>query len=405
MILAFLRPPFPTRTNRRPLTWAGMASAAALVAGCAGTPPRPPAPTPAAPATMPQPPATKAPAATTGDACTSATLGKAILSSRSTGTAVPGNYAKRPELWAFANAAAACYELDPGWVASVLSDAKYQPSVARLIMPPPPGGAKNWAAYRSRFVEPVRINAGIKFWNDNQNWLDLAEATYGVSPAVIVGILGVETIFGRNTGNYRVIDALTTLAFDFPAGRSDRTDYFAGELASFLALSNKANSDPMQTRGSYAGAMGLPQFMPTSLSKYAVDLDGDGRIDLLGSVPDAIGSIANYLAEHGWQRGLPPVVPVNIAPGANLSPLLAPDIRPTFSAAQMQAGGVQVVTNEHTDPRVIQGPLALVELENGGAPRSYVAGTDNFYVLTRYNRSSYYAMAVIELGQAIAASH
>ena len=295
-----------------------------------------------------------------------------------------------------------------------LAQARFVPSVARLIMPPPVGSAKNWAAYRDRFIEPVRIRAGVAFWQANEAWLNLAEQRYGVPPDIVVGIIGVETLYGRQTGGFRVIDALATLAFDFPAGRKDRSAFFRDQLEQLLVLSQRDGSDPLTVKGSYAGALGMPQFMPSSVLKYAVDFDGDGHIDLHRSSADAIGSVAHYLAEFGWQRGLPPTLEVTAPSDADdLAWLLAPDILPSFTAQDFTDRGARVAWPLAVDPAVsadanaaphgaaATGKLALVELQNGAAAPSYVAGTANFYAVTRYNWSSYYAMAVIGLGQAV----
>ena len=266
------------------------------------------------------------------------------------------------------------------------------------MMPAPAGTAKNWNAYRERFVEPRRIAAGAAFWQANESWLAKAEQRWGVPPAIVIGILGVETYYGRLNGGFRVIDALATLAFDFPTGRKDRSPYFRGELEEFLVLCERERVDPQTPKGSFAGAMGMAQFMPGSINRYAVDFDDDGRIDLTNSAADAIGSIAYYLAANGWQRDLPPYYDtMPPADGVQKARLLAPDIVPTFTAAQMAEAGAALpaTAREH------EGPLALVELENGGAAPSYVAGTQNFYVVTRYNWSSYYALAVITLGEAV----
>ncbi len=361
--------------------------------------------------------------------------------------------------------------LDAAWVAAALQRARYVPSVAKFIMPPPAGTAKNWAAYRSRFVEPIRIRAGAAFWRANRKWLALAEELYGVPPEIVVGVIGVETIYAQQMGNFRVIDALATLSFDFPAGRRDRSAFFRTELEEFFVMCKSEGLDPTAPKGSYAGAMGMPQFMPSSFNRYAVDLDGDGHVDLARSSADAIGSVAHYLAEFGWQRGLPTRFDV-AAPVETIdrAALLVPDIVPSFSVQEFALRGARldaaaIVYNarmeamrpamaasapvapdaamaapepaaaasaasepdssasaasaassaassvEAAAPVVASAPasatsaalkLALVELQNGNAAASYVAGTPNFYAITRYNWSSYYAMAVIELGEAVA---
>jgi membrane-bound lytic murein transglycosylase B len=308
-------------------------------------------------------------------------------------------YGRREDVMRFATEAAERRGLDAAWVQAALSQARFLPSVARAIMPPPAGMAKNWAAYRARFVEAIHIRAGAAFWRANEKWLGLAEETFGVPPEIIVGIVGVETNYGRQMGNFRVIDALATLAFDFPAGRMDRSEFFRNELEHFFVLCHSEGTDPLALKGSYAGAIGMAQFMPSSFNRYAVDLDGDGHVDLHGSAADVIGSIAHYLAEFGWKRGLPPrfeVVPPDDPSERAL--LLAPDIVPEFSAEEFSAHGAKLSdAGSATDSK-----LALVELQNGDAPPSHVAGTTNFYTITRYNWSSYYALAVIELGEAVA---
>ena len=314
-------------------------------------------------------------------------------------TAAPA-YGMRPDVLRFAADVAERRGLERDWVAAQLAQAHRLPAVQKAIMPPPAGTAKNWAAYRERFIEPRRVQAGLDFWRAHEADLQRAEATYGVPAAIVVGILGVETFYGRMTGNFRTLDALATLAFDFPPGRKDRSEFFRGELEELLVLCRREGVAPATVKGSFAGAVGLPQFMPGSINRYAVDFDGDGRVDLQGSAADAIGSVAHYLAEFGWQRGMPThfavAAPVDAADRAFL---LGPDIVPSFSAAQMAERGAVL------DPAgaAHEGLLALVELQNGERAPSYTAGTHNFYVVTRYNWSSYYALAVIELGAAIQA--
>ncbi len=308
------------------------------------------------------------------------------------------SYAGHSAALAFADSLASDTGLSAAWLHSQLAQARRVEAVRRLVMPPPAGTAKNWAAYRARFVEPQRINAGLAFWQQQARWLAQAQARWGVPPEVIVAIVGVETFYGRITGNFRLIDALATLAFDFPPGRRDRSEFFRSELAEFLVLCAREETDPQLQKGSFAGAMGLPQFMPGSVNRYALDFDDDGRIDLMNSGADVVGSVAHFLAAHGWQSDLPThfevAVPVDTASRAVL---LAPDIRPSFTAAQFIAHGALLPEAG----RAHEGLLALVELQNGDRAASYVAGTSNFYVITRYNWSSYYAMAVIELAGAL----
>jgi len=310
-------------------------------------------------------------------------------------------YSQRPDAMRAADDIAQRRDLDPAWVRNTLGQARFMPGVVKAVTPPPVGVAKNWQAYRSNFIEPRRIQAGVAFWQTHRATLQRAERETGVPAEIIAGIIGVETFYGQQTGNLRVLDALATLAFDFPASHpraAERSAYFKNELEQFLSLMHRTGRDPLGIKGSYAGAMGWPQFMPSSWVKYAVDFDGDGTVDLFGSPADAIGSVANYFKAYGWQSGLPTHFPLSFdAATLKLDTLMAPDILPTFSVASFQANGV-VLSGEalkHT------GKLALIELQSGDAPASYVAGTDNFYTITRYNWSSYYAMAVIELGQAV----
>ena len=313
-------------------------------------------------------------------------------------------YAERAEVMLVADQIAARRMLDPQWVRQAIGQSHYMPGIARAITPPAVGTPKNWAVYRSRFIDPVRIKAGVKFWQANRDTLDRAERETGVPAQIIVGIIGVETIYGQQIGTYRVMDALTTLAFDFPAVHPkarERAAFFLAELEAFLSLTQRTNTDPLALRGSYAGAMGLPQFMPSSWDKYAIDFDADGRVDLFNSAADVIGSVANYFKAFNWKAGMPPVYPVQFdMQKLDMPALMAPDILPTFTPGAFAAKGavLQGAALEHP------GVLALVELQNGDAAPLYLAGTENFYAITRYNWSSYYAMAVIELGQEVSAA-
>ena len=307
-------------------------------------------------------------------------------------------YGRRDDVLRFAAEVAARHGLEPATLERQLGEARRLPSVQRLIMPPPAGTAKNWAAYRDRFVEPQRIQAGLAFWRAHERWLEAAEARWGVPASLIVGIIGVETFYGRHMGSFRALDALATLAFDFPPGRRDRSEFFRSELEHLLLLAHREQVEPASYMGSFAGALGLPQFMPGSLNRWAVDFDEDGHIDLHRNPADAIGSVAHYLAAFGWVRDMPTHYPV-AAPVdvSDRAVLLAPDILPSFTPAQFSQRDAEL-----PEPaRQHEGLLALVELQNGDAAPSYVAGTSNFYAVTRYNWSSYYAMAVIELGQAV----
>ena len=294
-------------------------------------------------------------------------------------------------------------QLPLAWVRHQLSTARRVQGLEKMVMPPPATSPKNWAAYQARFIEPRRIEAGVKFWQTHQEALERAQSTYGVPAELIVGVIGVETFYGQHMGNYKVLDVLTTLAVYFPAEHpraQERQAFFKSELGYFVKMLHNQPKKAAAITGSYAGAMGWPQFMPSSWSRFAVDFDGDGRIDLLKSPVDAIGSVANYFKAFGWQTGMPTHYPVQFDETKLDKPtLLAPDILPSFSAASMRDKGV--LLEAHAQQH--KGNLALVELFNGTDAPSYVVGTENFYVVTRYNWSSYYALAVIELGEAVKA--
>ncbi len=311
-------------------------------------------------------------------------------------------YAQRPDVMAQAADMAERRGLPPHWTAETMGQARHLPNVAKLMLPPPAGQKKDWGLYRSRFIDPIRIGAGIKFWQANASTLARAEQVYGVPPEIVVGIIGVETIYGRQTGMFRVMDALATLAFDFPAGHPRavaRQAFFRDELEQFLSLMHRGGGEPFSVRGSYAGAIGMPQFMPSSIAKHAVDFDEDGKIDLTHSAADVIGSVANYFKAYGWTSGAPTHFEVQFDPASvDMDALLAPDILPTFSTATIEKLGARLGEAGKAHP----GKLALIELQMGAQPAKYVVGTENFYTITRYNWSSYYAMAVIELGQAVA---
>ena len=312
------------------------------------------------------------------------------------------SYAKRPDAMAWAERVAQENQLDPKWVKAQLAQAKLIPSISKLILPPAQVSQKNWAAYRARFIEPKRVLAGVQFWERHQALLKQAEQTYGVPPWLIVGVIGVETFYGQHTGNFRVLDALSTLTFDFPKEHpraTERQAFFSKELAQFLVMASKEKINPTKLKGSYAGAMGLPQFMPSSWANFAVDFDGDKHIDLFNNPADVIGSVAHYFKAFQWQTGMPTHYAAKFdASLLDMDALMAPDILPTFSVNSFQTKGAVI----EGDALLHKGPLALIELLNGNEPPSYVAGTENFYAITRYNWSSYYAMAVIDLGQAVA---
>ena len=283
---------------------------------------------------------------------------------------------------------------------TLIGQVRYVDAAVQLVKPAPPGKPKNWQAYSKLFVEPVRVDAGVKFWNENSEALARAESLYGVPAEILVGIIGVETVYGRNTGRFRILDALTTLAFAYPEApqRAERMAFFRGELEATLLFARQASLDPLSLRGSYAGAVGMPQFMPSSIMKWAVDFDGSGQVDLLGSSTDAIGSVAAFLTAHGWQRADtgPVVVAANVSPSRAWEPMIAAGLSATYQPAQLSAAGVTPAA-----PLADNRKYGLIDLQNGADPTEYWVATDNFYAITQYNRSYFYAMSVVELGRAV----
>ncbi|KAF4000035.1 lytic murein transglycosylase B [Glaciimonas immobilis] len=280
-------------------------------------------------------------------------------------------------------------------------------SAIQLMKPGPPGKPKNWAAYRARFVEPIRIKAGVKFWNTYADALARAEAQYGVPAEIIVGIIGVETVYGRNTGNFRVMDAITTLAFDYPntPTREARMAFFRKELENTLLFARESNIDPFSLLGSYAGAIGWPQFMPSSIRQYGVDFDGDGKIDLRNSPIDAIGSVAHYLQIHGWKAGEPIVFPATLETDTSSEnrwqAFIGQGLEAKFSLDELSAAGV---VSKAAFDGYRQMKFGLVDLQNGTGPTEHWLGTDNFFAITKYNRSFFYAMSVVDLGREVRAA-
>ena len=249
---------------------------------------------------------------------------------------------------------------------------------------------KPWSEYRPIFLTDARIARGVDFWREHEAALSRAEREYGVPAEVIVAIIGVETFYGRNTGSYRVLDALSTLCFDYPP----RGPFFCQQLREFLLLAREEQVDPLRLKGSYAGAMGLPQFMPGSFRAYAVDFDGDGRIDIWNNPVDAIGSVASYFKRHGWVTGASVVSRVQ-ADGERVEEGISPGLEPTLSVAELRELGWR-------SELPLDDGLSVTAIRfDGEAGEEYWLGLPNFYVITRYNRSAMYAMAVHQLGEAL----
>lgn len=282
------------------------------------------------------------------------------------------------------------HDFDPGTLRSIFRQAQFQPGIIKAMTRP--AESKTWDVYQPLFVNPGRIEGGVAFWHDNGGALKRARQQFGVPASIVTAIIGVETRYGKHTGSYRVIDALSTLAFGYPP----RADFFRGELENFLLLSRDDGIDPLSAKGSYAGAIGIAQFMPSSYRRYAVDFDGKGGRDLSRDVGDAVGSVANYLAAYGWRPGEPVAVPARIQ-GDGYESLLKGGTWNWHTVAQLKALGV-VPQRPVADDR----QAVLLRLERAGGVE-YWLGFKNFYVLTRYNRSVYYAMAVYQLSREIKA--
>jgi len=272
-------------------------------------------------------------------------------------------------------------------------------AVIKAIMPPRDPAVRSWQNYRGRFVEAKRIAAGRRFMRAHATELAAAEARFGVPTEIIAAIIGVETIYGRQMGRFGTFAALTTLAFDYPP----RAELFRKELEELLLLAREENRSPLAYTGSYAGALGLPQFLPSSRRRFAIDFDDDGRIDLATSAADAIGSVANFMAAHGWEKDGPIAVSVNVA-GGGVQALIEEGIAPQRRPWQLEAANVTFARVGAGETAIADRPAALIDLITPGAATEYRLGYGNFYAITRYNRSSFYAAAVMDLAAELRAS-
>jgi membrane-bound lytic murein transglycosylase B len=268
--------------------------------------------------------------------------------------------------------------------------AKVQTSQGVIRAISAPATSKPWFEFKPLFVDAQRIAGGVIYWNDNAELLERAHKEFGVPEAVVVSVIGIETRYGKRTGNFRVMDALSTLAFDVPS----RADYFKRELEQFLLLAREQHWDPLSINGSFAGAMGLPQFMPSSYRRYAVDFNADGQTDLWNDPADVIGSIASYLRQSGWKEDTPIVAPARVD-AADWKPLVDLGLKPSLTIEQWKMRGVDTMSN-------VQASLAasLFTLDLLGGPEFWF-GFENFYAILQYNRSRNYAMAVHELANEI----
>ena len=287
----------------------------------------------------------------------------------------PGSFASDPAVIEFARDLEQRHGFNADELLLQFAQIRPNDKVLQLIRPPVSPLQRSWERYRPRFLTERRINGGVRFWQENRSSLARASALYGVPPEIIVAIIGVETEYGGNTGGFRVLEALATLAFHYPR----RADFFRTELEQFLLLARENGFDPVDMRGSFAGAMGIPQFMPGSQRRYAVDFDGDRKIDLSGSVDDAIGSVGRFLEQHGWEAGQPIAVRARTRGEPDRS-LIEAGIQPTLLVADLAQHGITADASP-------QATVTLVDLVSPGRPAEYWLGYNNFYVITRYNRS------------------
>ena len=299
---------------------------------------------------------------------------------------------QRAEVASFIRDMVAEYDYDADELNDVLGRVQLSEKVIAAISRP--AEALPWHRYRSIFLKPGRVNGGGEFWRENKAQLERAKELYGVPEEVMVAIIGVETKYGRIKGGFKVIDSLSTLAFDYPK----RSKFFSGELKHYLLLTREQSVDPHRLKGSYAGAMGIPQFIPSSYRAYAVDFDEDGLTDIWENPTDAIGSVGNYFKQHGWREGAGIITPASI-PDRDISALLTKGLEPKLTMADLTAGGV---TAEEEIDAVEK--VKLLQLENKDGYEYWVA-LHNFYVITRYNHSALYAMAVYQLADAIKARY
>nr|WP_080435965.1 lytic murein transglycosylase B [Burkholderia ubonensis] len=320
---------------------------------------------------------------------------------------VPQRYANNAQVDAFIDEIASRHDFDPASLRALFGRVSYSATAVKLVKPAPSPTVKNWRVYRSRFIEPIRINAGVKFWKANMATLQRASEEFGVPPEVIVGIIGVETIYGRYMGNFRVLDALTTLTFDYPdtPNRDSRQATFRKNLEDFLVWTRDSQLDPTTVLGSYTGAIGIPQFLPSSIREYAVDYEGNGHVDLRNSPADAIGSVANYLKQHGWENGRPVVWQIAPDIGSQGIAQAAADGQPEphWTLSQLLRAGLTLNEPSIDIAAEADTPVTVVDLPSPGRATEYLLGLKNFYVLTRYNRSFFYALAVYQLGESVKA--
>lgn len=301
-----------------------------------------------------------------------------------------GSYAEREDVQAFIAEMQARHGFDAEQLTVLFGKTQPLPAVLKAIAPPADPRVRSWRAYRARFIEPQRTAAGLAFWQRHAGTLAEAAAQTGVPVEIIVAIIGIETFYGKHLGRFNTFAALATLAFDYPR----RAALFRRELEALLLLARDDSRSPADYRGSFAGALGLPQFLPSSIRAYAVDFDNDGSIDLMHNPVDAIGSVANFLKVHGWEHGGLVAMKVS-ADETAAQALIAEGILPNRHPQALREYGIEIPA------AAPDAPTALIDLVTPDAPTEYWLGYQNFYVITRYNRSSFYAMAVFQFAQTL----
>ena len=313
-----------------------------------------------------------------------------LLATLTTGMPVAAsNYSQQPQVQVFIDRMVDTHGFERDELVAVLDNAERREDILELMRKPAEKRLK-WFEYRKIFLTESRIEGGVSFWEDNAEILEKVAAEFGVDPQVVIAIIGVETRYGSNTGRHRVLDALATLSFDYPP----RSEFFTGELEQYLILAREEDIDLLTTTGSYAGAMGYGQFIPSSYRNYAVDFDGDGKRDLWNNKADIIGSVANYFHVHGWTPGKPVATRAEVQ-GTDYQTVLDLGYKPNTVLDAMRHDGITPVK-----PLPDELLAALISLDQKDGPE-YWLGFNNFYVITRYNHSPLYAMAVYQLSEEI----
>jgi membrane-bound lytic murein transglycosylase B len=302
------------------------------------------------------------------------------------------NYSQRGDVQQFIQQMTDKHHFEREELTGLFCAVKRQPKIIQAMEKPREGKTTPWYVYRAVFITPKRIKEGVDFWQENAQTLDTVEKQYGVPAEIIVAIIGVETRYGQNKGSYRAMDALTNLAFDYPR----RAKFFQGELEQYLLLTREQDLDPLSVLGSYAGAIGQPQFMPSSCRQYGVDFSGSRQMDLNNNSSDAIASVANYFKKHGWHTGEAVAARATVS-GSSYLPLANNSLKPKWTIKELSHYGITPKTELNAQQK---GNFMMFDAKEGA---EYWIGLHNFYVITRYNSSRYYAMAVYQLAQALAA--